>query len=271
MKGVNERNVQSGNIKEAKIYFGEKFKIAGQIWQWCKDANIPSSEFFNQAAIEKFDREKRDPVLIKTNLVKKSEEVRKKSFAQRLFELAKEYEEEGMDGADISYKLPKMFNNQEIGKQQMAYIILFAQKLKITIDETGNLAKILDEYPIDSKRDIQNKTKMDYFKTILDIKLNNENQTLKQEQKKKEEQARWEAHLQKRKKEKEEWYKLNPNKPFWAKDLTDEEYEVELKIQSGEYKAYGLNYSAEDEMKEQEENLPVQENTGPHDELDFNI
>lgn len=263
MLGVNEKSARSG-LKEAKIYFGEKFKVAGEIWQWCKDSNIPSSEFFSQAAVEKFDRERRDPALIKRNLIKKEEEVQKKSFLQRLYELAKEYEEEGMDGSDMTYRLPRSFDRQEIGKPQMAYIILFAQKLKITIDETGNFSEILDEFPVDSKRDIQNKVKMDYFKSLINLKLKNENENLKKEKKKKEEQERWEAHIEKRKKEKAEWEKLNPGKAFWMKDLSDDEIETALKIDSGEYKAYGINYFPEHEKEE--ENLPEQDRN-----TDFNI
>lgn len=269
-KGVNEERGRNG-LKEAKIYFGEKFKVAGEIWQWCKDANIPSSEFFSQAAMEKFDREKRDPSLIKRNLVKNEEEIKKKSFIERLYELAKEYEEHGMDGADITYKLPRAFNRREIGKEQMAYIILFAQKLKISIDETGNFAEILDEYPIDSKRDIQNKDKMDYFARLINIKLKNENERLKKEQKKKEEDARWEAHIAKKKIEKEEWNKQNPGKPFWMKGLSEDEIETELKIESGEYKVFGINYFPEQEKGE--EDLLVDENhtNDSDDTIDFNI
>jgi len=264
--------------REVKLYFNDRNHKAAEIWQWCRENNIPCSEYFNMAAVEKFKRDYLyNPSILqqvlKQEKEQKNEEVdHPKSFVQQLIDIATEYEEKGIDGADISYKLPYMYSKGQISKEQMAYIILFAQKLKITIDETGNFAEILDEYPIDSKRDIQNKPKMDQFKKILQLKLTKESDKLKKEKKKLEDQARLEDYIQKKKKEAEEWNKQHPDKPFWTKDLTDEEYEVELKIESGEYKVLGINYFPEDE--EEEENLPVQENRRPDNDGDldfFNI
>ena len=236
--------------REVKLYFNDSHVAAASLWQWCKDNKIPCSEYFARAAIEKFEREHgRHPFLVKKEIA----EDKPKNVVEKLIDLAFEYEERGISGADITYKLPHMFKNGEISKETMAYLIIFIMKLKITIDETGNFAEILDEFPVDSKRDIQSKEKMDYFKKLLNLKLQRESQRHAQHEREKLKELAREEHERNVKREWDEWKKLHPDKPYWMKGLTEEEIEVSEKIGSGEWKVVGMNdYDDDDEEELQE-------------------
>ena len=225
------------NPKHFKLYLNSSNKKVWDIINECQKKGISPSDYLCKKILED-----QQPVI---------ETPKPKSLIERLIEIAREYEDKGIDGLDISYKLPYLYKKEEISKEDMIDLILFTQKLKITIEETGNFLEIFNELPIDSKRDIMNKDKMVLFKKLLQFKLVAESEKLDREQKQREKQRRLEEFNQKREEEVRQWLLDNPGKEYWMKGLSDEEVKEQLeqdsKILSGEWIIEGVNDDNEPE------------------------
>lgn len=192
----------------------------------------------------------------------------KERTVKNLVEIAKEYEDRGIEGHDISYIIPAMFERGLITKEDMANLILFTIKLYLTLTYTQtnilqSCNSFIQRLLSGMKRDINVNTLIKDFKGELINKLNIKSLIEDQERikkheyeylkKKKEENIKKAMEIQKLKQklEIEQWKIMNPNKELWMKDMNDDEIQLSNKIFSGEYTI--VDYSDEETVQKLEQ------------------
>jgi hypothetical protein len=226
--------------KAFKLYINQSNKKVWEVIRFAESQGISPSDYICKKVLEG------DPSAIPSTVITE-EQLPPKDLIERLIDISKEYEENGINerGLDITYILPRMFEQGKITHEEMVVLTIFIIKFYITIVNTGNMKFILQEIiEITSKRDISNTALMNHFKQVL---LNNlqideeiirkENERLKAEAQKREREQLEQLHLKLKKDyeerikfEKQQWELLHPDIPFWAKDLDDEEIELSDKI-----------------------------------------
>jgi hypothetical protein len=229
------------NDKTFRLYINQSNKKVWEAIRFAESQGISPSDYICKKVLEG------DPSAIPTAIIEAGSEQPPKDLIERLIDISKEYEENGINerDLDITYILPRMFEQGKITHEEMVVLTIFIIKFYITIVNTGNMKFILQEIiEITSKRDISNTALMDHFKQVL---LNNfqideevirkENERLKAEAQKREREQLKQLHIKLKKDyderirfEKQQWELLHPDIPFWAKDLDEEEIELSDRI-----------------------------------------
>jgi hypothetical protein len=228
-----------------------------KVWEaiaYAESQGISPSDYLCKKVIEEFQRNKDLPIV-------KIQEDQPKNLIDELVSLAVDYEHNGIDGLDISYCLPRYFDQGLISREDMALLGVFLIKSYITFMETGNVRKVLTEIdPLSSKRDITSVSIMEQFKEHLIEKIQYDPEKIKREEEirlrlQEEEHIHKmkQIRLEKIRQEKQDWELLHFDIPFDQRDMTEEQREIRNKLDSGDYVIIG----SDEELQEQELNQHV--------------
>jgi hypothetical protein len=230
--------------KTFKLYINSKHQRFWDIIKHAEKQGVNPSDYICKSLITNFNKEVPEPP---------------KAFVPALLELAERYEEQGIDGCQMSYKIPKMFDRMQISNDEMTILTIFAIQLYITILKNDGIQKILETMPekmLRTRKDIESLRTMDEFKSLLSSKMVlNMDRLQKQEQDRiKQEQDEFQKQQQnllaeKLASDKKEWEEQNPDKPYWQKNMTDEEIETSNKIASGEWEIVDDSYRENSEYE----------------------
>lgn len=219
--------------KTFKLYINKKHQRFWDIIKFAESKGVNPSDYICKTLINGFNKEMPEP---------------KKPIIPALLDVAQDYQDHGIDGQMMSYKIPKMFDRMQISKEDMMLLTIFAIQLYITVLKNDGIQKILDAFPekmLRTRKDIESLKTMDEFRSLLSknmiLNLNRlqkeEQDRIKDEQDNRLKRQR-ESMAEKLLADKREWEKHNPNKPYWQKGMTDEEIETSNKLYSGEWEIY---------------------------------
>jgi hypothetical protein len=224
------------------LYINSDNKRIWNIIEDLKHEKVDISSYLCSKIIEGYEKDNHHPM---SEPIVKAPIKEKNHLIYDLAEIAKEAEENGIDGHDISYVLPHMYSNSEISKDDMTDLVSFIVKLYLTVVNTNEIKKIIlanpDKFP-NTKKDIDTKYRINEFKKLLNLELFDDidRKVLYDEQKKKEEMEERnikmiELNRQKLQIERQQWEHENPGREFWTKGMSDEEIETSNKLLSGEW------------------------------------